>query len=74
MVMGDSCFKSCVFESWHPILHGHFYIPICCKICNVCLKRQTLMKKRPGLALKNCCVPRVSLAIMRFKMEMSFSF
>ena len=27
-----------------------FHIPICCKICNVCLKRQKLMKKRMGLA------------------------
>ena len=40
-----------------------FHIHICCKICNVCFKRQKKMRKRPGLAnLKNyllCVVYRV---------------
>ena len=43
MVMGDdSHLKGRGFESQHRIQDGHwdfFLIPICCKICNVCLKR-----------------------------------
>ena len=50
MVMGgDSCSKGREFESWHCILNGHFPTFICCKNCNVCLKRQKQMKKRPRL-------------------------
>ena len=51
MVMGrDSCSKGREFQSLHHILDGHFFTFICCKNCNVCLKRQKEMKKRPGLA------------------------
>ena len=38
---GDSCSKGREFESQHCILDGHFFTIICCKNCNVCLKRQT---------------------------------
>ena len=56
MVMGrDSHSEGCGFESRHCILDGHFFSCICCKNCNVCLKRlKNKRKKRPGLAhLKN---------------------
>ena len=36
---GDSCSEGREFQSKHHILDGHFHIPICCKICNVCFKR-----------------------------------
>ena len=39
VMVGDSCSKGREFESWH-ILDGHFFTFICCKNCNVCLKRQ----------------------------------
>ena len=40
MVMGDnSCSKGCGLEYWCPILGGHFFTLICCRICIVCLKR-----------------------------------
>ena len=32
---GDLCSEGCEFESHHRILDGHFFIFICCKICNV---------------------------------------
>ena len=32
---GDFCSEGCEFESHHRILDGHFFIFICCKICNV---------------------------------------
>ena len=46
---GDSCSKGRGFESRLLMLDGHFftYLPICCKICNVCLKRRKQIKKRP---------------------------
>ena len=47
---GDSCPEGCGFESLHLILDGHFFTLICCKSCNVCLKRRKYMKKRPALA------------------------
>ena len=37
---GDSCSKVCWFKSQHCILDGHFLTFICCKNCNVCLKRR----------------------------------
>ena len=37
---GDLCCKGCEFESQHHILDGHFFKYICCKNCNVCLKRR----------------------------------
>ena len=36
---GDSCSKGREFESLRHILDGHFFAFICCKNCNVCLKR-----------------------------------
>ena len=52
MVMGDdSCSKGCGFESRRHILDGHFFTFICCKNCNVCLKKtENKTKKRPELA------------------------
>ena len=47
MVMGrDSCSKGRGFESRHSILDGHFFTYICCKNCNVCLKRPKNKQKR----------------------------
>ena len=41
LVMGrDSCSKGRGFESQDHILDGHFFIFICCKNCNACLKRR----------------------------------
>ena len=37
---GDSCSEGRGFESQHLILDGHFFPFICCKNCNVCLKRR----------------------------------
>ena len=46
MVMGDgSCLKGCGFESRHHIMDGHFFTFICCKNCNVCLKRPKINEK-----------------------------
>ena len=55
MVKGrGSCSKGCGFKSRDRILDGHFFTYMCCKICNVCLKRPKINKKRPGLThLKN---------------------
>ena len=52
---GDSRLKGCGFESRHRILDGHFSHRFVVKICNVCLKRPKIYKKRPVLAhfLKN---------------------
>ena len=49
MVMaGDSGSKGCEVESQYRILDGHFFTFNCCKICNVCLKKKKINKKRPG--------------------------
>ena len=46
MVMGDnSCTKGCGFKSQCCILDGHFSTLICCKNCNVCLKRPKINEK-----------------------------
>ena len=46
MVMGgDSCFKGREFKSQHHILDGHIYTFICCKKCNVCLKKMKINVK-----------------------------
>ena len=52
MVMGDdSCLKGHGFKSRSRILDGHFFTLICCKNCNVCLRRPKInKKKRPVLA------------------------
>ena len=50
MVMGgDSRSKCCGFESRHHILDGHFFTYICCKNCNVCLKRLKINEKEAGV-------------------------
>ena len=36
---GDSYFEGRGFESHHHILDGHFFTFICCKNCNVCMKK-----------------------------------
>ena len=47
MVMGDdSCLKGHGFKSRSRILDGHFFTLICCKNCNVCLRRPKINKKR----------------------------
>ena len=55
MVMGgDSCSEGRGFKTQHCLPDGHFSHIICCKNCNVCLERQKLMKKWPGMVhLKN---------------------
>ena len=50
MVMGDdSCSKGRGFESRRRILDGHFFTFICCKNCNVCLKRPKINEKEAGV-------------------------
>ena len=56
MVMGrDSRSEGRGFKSRHHILDGHFFTYICCKNCNVCLKRPKINKKeaRVGPFKKN---------------------
>ena len=45
----DSGSEGCGFKSWHHILDGHFFTYICCKNCNVCLKRPKINKKEAGI-------------------------
>ena len=45
----DSCSKCCGFESPHRILDAHFFTYICCKNCNVCLKRSKINEKEAGV-------------------------
>ena len=50
VVMGrDSCSKGHGFNSQHRILDGHFFTYICCKNCNVCLKRPKINEKEAGV-------------------------
>ena len=50
MVMGrDTRSKGCGFKSQHHILDGHFFTYICCKNCNVCLKRPKINEKEAGV-------------------------
>ena len=52
MVMGGYLrSKGHGFESQYRILDGHFFTIICCKNCNVCLKRHKYIKKRLGVAI-----------------------
>ena len=37
------------FESRHCILDGHYFTYICCKNCNVCLKRPKINEKEAGI-------------------------
>ena len=58
MVIGDdSCSRGRGFESQRHILDGHFFTLICCKNCNVFLKRPKIIEKEarvgPFLNLKN---------------------
>ena len=58
VIMGrDSCSEGCGFKSRHHILDGHFFTYICCKNCNVCLKRPKINEKEAGVGpfLKNLC-------------------
>ena len=51
VVMGrDSHSEGCGFKSRHRILDGHFFTYICCKNCNVCLKRPKINEKEADLA------------------------
>ena len=46
MIMGrDSRSEGRGFESGHCLLDGHFFTFICCKNCNVCLKRPKINEK-----------------------------
>ena len=49
VIGGDTHFEGCGFESLHHILDGHFFTYICCKICNVCLKRLKINEKEAGV-------------------------
>ena len=50
MVMGgDLCSKGHEFESQYRILDGHFFTFICCKNCNVCLKKTKINLKKAGV-------------------------
>ena len=53
MVMGvvDSCSEG--FESQPRILDRHFFTFICCKNCNVCLKREKQIKRGRGGPFKS---------------------
>ena len=42
---GDSSSEGCGFKFQHHILGGHFFTFICCKNCNVCLKRQNILER-----------------------------
>ena len=42
---GDSCSKGREFETRNHILDGYFFIFICCKICNVFLKKTKINEK-----------------------------
>ena len=49
MVMGvDSCPEGGGFKSQHCILNGNFFTYICCKNCNVCLKKTKINEKEAG--------------------------
>ena len=50
VVMGrDSRSEGRGFKSQHRILDGHFFTYICCKNCNVCLKRPKINEKEAGI-------------------------
>ena len=46
---GGSRSKGRGFESRRRILDGHFFTFICCKNCNVCLKRPKINEKEAGI-------------------------
>ena len=46
---GGSRSKGRGFESRRRILDGHFFTFICCKNCNVCLKRPKINEKEAGV-------------------------
>ena len=41
----NSCSRGCGFESQRRPLDGHFFILICSRNCNVCLKRPKINEK-----------------------------
>ena len=45
VIGGDSYSKGRGFKSQCRILDGHFFTFICCKNCNVCLKRKNIQKE-----------------------------
>ena len=45
----DSRSEGGEFESRHHILDRHFFTYICCKNCNVCLKRPKINEKEAGV-------------------------
>ena len=53
VIMGDnSCREGRGFETQHLILDGHFYTLICCKNCNLCLKRPKINEKEAGIVTR----------------------
>ena len=57
----DFCSESFGFKSQHLILDGHFCTLICCKNCNVCLKKIVNKQKEARVAhLKNLLYRNVS--------------
>ena len=66
MVMGrDSRSKGRGFKSQHHILNGHFFTYICCKNCNVRLKRSKINEKEAvvGPFLQKVLVPLPTLTL-----------
>ena len=70
MVMGDdSCLKGRGFESRRRILDGHFFTFICCKNCNVCLKK-TKNKQKRGRGWPNLKKKKQFLVLKQRLLEM----
>ena len=46
---GDSLSKGCEFESIMVYWMNIFHIPICCRICNVCLNKRKINEKEAGV-------------------------
>ena len=67
MVMGgDSHSEGRGYKSQHCILDGHFFTYICCKNCNVCLKRLKINKKEAvvGPFFKNNIKSNVAMLVL----------
>ena len=77
MVMGDdSCSKGRGSESRRRILDGHFFTFICCKNCNVCLKKtENKNKKEAGVGpifISILAMPSQGVKIDHFSSEIIF--
>ena len=71
VVMGrDSRSEGCGFESQHRIREGHFFTYICCKNCNVCLKRPKINAKR-GRDWPTFCRAAVAAILISETMDIS---